>query len=138
MAERLYVSPATVKWYTSRSTANWASTNPARSAVKRSRGRGLWDYWKLTGPLPGDRVTVCPCRPRRFIGRTREIDAIAALLANPDVRLVTLLGPGGMGKTRLALEVGWRLVEPEAFGTPSDRAPRWRVFRAAPTRQHAG
>jgi predicted ATPase/DNA-binding CsgD family transcriptional regulator len=41
----------------------------------------------------------------RFIGREDEIELIVQLLARDDVRLVTLTGTGGIGKTRLAIEV---------------------------------
>jgi hypothetical protein len=43
------------------------------------------------------------------IGREREIDAISALLRRPSVRLLTLSGPAGIGKTRLSLEVANRV-----------------------------
>lgn len=39
-----------------------------------------------------------------FIGREQELDAIAALLVNPACRLLTLVGQGGIGKTRLGLQ----------------------------------
>src|SRR3954453_4699775 len=43
-----------------------------------------------------------------FIGREAEIAAVRARLADDDVRLLTLLGPGGSGKTRLAIEIARR------------------------------
>ncbi|MEO8180306.1 MAG: protein kinase [Deltaproteobacteria bacterium] len=49
-----------------------------------------------------------PSHGTPFIGRERELAELSRLLADPAVRLVTLLGPGGMGKTRLAIEVGRR------------------------------
>ena len=50
-----------------------------------------------------------PAWPRVYsalVGRERELTELAALLDRPDVQLVTLLGPGGIGKTRLALALG--------------------------------
>jgi DNA-binding SARP family transcriptional activator/predicted ATPase len=39
-----------------------------------------------------------------FVGREAELEKLARLLADPQVRLIMLLGPGGIGKTRLALQ----------------------------------
>jgi predicted ATPase/DNA-binding SARP family transcriptional activator len=44
-----------------------------------------------------------------LLGREAELETAAALLAEPGVRLLTLTGPGGIGKTRLALELARRL-----------------------------
>ena len=46
-----------------------------------------------------------PASVTSFVGRTRELEQIGALVMRPGVRLVTLTGAGGTGKTRLALEV---------------------------------
>ncbi len=50
-----------------------------------------------------------PPQMTSFVGRTQEISDIVALIAEPHCRLVTLVGPGGIGKTRLALEIARRL-----------------------------
>jgi predicted ATPase/predicted Ser/Thr protein kinase len=47
-----------------------------------------------------------PAQPTPFVGREGELAELARLLGDPDVRLLTILGAGGMGKTRLALEAG--------------------------------
>jgi predicted ATPase/class 3 adenylate cyclase len=54
--------------------------------------------------------TNLPDDPTPFIGREREIDQIAGMLQDPHIRLVTLTGVGGSGKTRLALQVGATLL----------------------------
>ncbi len=51
------------------------------------------------------RAPVLPLLANRTIGRGREIDAVHGLVVSSDARLITLTGPGGVGKTRLALAV---------------------------------
>src|SRR6266508_2743340 len=46
-----------------------------------------------------------------FVGRASELEAIERLLEDPGCRLLTLVGPGGAGKTRLALEAAARRVD---------------------------
>ena len=57
-----------------------------------------------------------PVSLTRFLAREPEIAAVVGYLRTPDVRLLTLTGPGGTGKTRLALEVGSRLATDFADG----------------------
>jgi predicted ATPase len=52
------------------------------------------------------RRSALPWPPNRTIGRAREVGAVAERLRAEHVRLLTLTGPGGVGKTRLALEAG--------------------------------
>ena len=51
-----------------------------------------------------------------LVGRDDELDLLAAQLASPDVRLVTLTGPGGSGKTRLGVALAHRLSTAESGG----------------------
>ena len=62
---------------------------------------------------PVQASSVFPAPPvslTRFFGRTVEVERVSDLLRRRDVRLVTLTGPGGVGKTRLALETARRLA----------------------------
>ena len=49
-----------------------------------------------------------PPQPNPFVGRDRELAQLGDLIADPDVRLIAIVGPGGIGKTRLALAVAER------------------------------
>jgi predicted ATPase len=56
-------------------------------------------------------VNTLPARRTPIVGRASELASLTTLLAGDDVRLVTLTGPGGVGKTRLAIEAAHVLAE---------------------------
>lgn len=119
IAHRLHLSPTTVKWYSQQIYGKLGIIQHGqkrRRAVARARTLGLLEPDRTPAGRP--RYSL-PVQTTPFVGRSRELDDIAALLADPATRLVTLFGPGGIGKTRLAVEAAWRLVEPHAFDTQS-------------------
>jgi predicted ATPase len=70
------------------------------SAPERLFQLGMEDF----PPLKTLHETNLPVPATPFLGREVEIDQLTALLRRPELRLVTLTGPGGSGKTRLALQ----------------------------------
>ena len=75
-----------------------------RALYERIRDDGL-EPATLRAPAP---VNNLPAQLTPFIGRERELAIIHERLDKPDVRLLTLVGAGGMGKTRLALETAYQ------------------------------
>ena len=62
-------------------------------------------------PLRSLRRTNLPVPATPFVGRRRELKEVVDLLRRDDVRLLTLTGPGGTGKTRLALQAAAEIAE---------------------------
>jgi len=86
------------------------------------RARQLPRLARQTSPEQGTSTSTlqpvihAPMPTTSFVGRVAELAEIAELLARPGCRLVTLLGPGGSGKTRLALEAAQRISDRFADG----------------------
>jgi predicted ATPase/DNA-binding SARP family transcriptional activator len=72
--------------------------------------------WRLEPGAASGASPELPAAFTRFFGREEEIARVAETLCSPGTRLVTLTGPGGSGKTRLALVIAGRLRE--IFGGP--------------------
>jgi predicted ATPase/transcriptional regulator with XRE-family HTH domain len=63
-----------------------------------------------TGDIPGTPQHNLPNPATPLVGRAREVEVVSNLLRQTDARLVTLTGPGGTGKTRLAIQIGKSLL----------------------------
>ncbi|MFW6070456.1 MAG: protein kinase domain-containing protein [bacterium] len=74
-----------------------AGPSPAL-AIAAAPGAPAWTPSALPPPLPA--------RTTPFFGRRQELQELAALIDDPAVHLLTIVGPGGIGKTQLALEAG--------------------------------
>lgn len=102
IAERLTVTQSTVKWYV-RQIYNKLGVESREEAIAQSRRSGL-----LAATARPDHNL--PPQPTPFIGREPELAALDNYLADPAIRLITIFGVGGMGKTRLALAAANALV----------------------------
>ena len=75
----------------------------------------------VAGPEPspagGRGPSPLPVSVTSLVGREQAVEEVAGLVGRPEVRLVTLTGPGGVGKTRLAVAVGERLRDRFEAGT---------------------
>jgi predicted ATPase len=66
-------------------------------------------------PEPAPRRVALPAQRTRLIGRERELEEIQRLIVEKEVRLLTLTGPGGTGKTRLGLRAA-EMLSPHFVG----------------------
>lgn len=107
IAQSLNISLETVKWYNQRIFAKLGVKN-RRDAAKRAEALGL------LGPSdkePARFAHKLPAQSTPFVGRQRELEDLSTLLVDHESRLITILAPGGMGKTRLALKLAERQAE---------------------------
>lgn len=112
LAAQVGCTPGTLKRIeqgTLRPSRQLAGLLLAALAVPPADQPGLLDWARgvpvaPAGPVPAPRGNL-PAALNAFVGRDAEITALATLLGQPAVRLVTLTGPGGVGKTRLAQQV---------------------------------
>src|SRR5437868_6395108 len=102
ISEQLFIAFETVKWYLKQIYSKLHVTSRIE-AISVARAAGLLDG---TGDLnePSAPQHNLPLQLAPFIGRENELAQLAERLADPDCRLLTVLGPGGIGKTRLAIE----------------------------------
>jgi serine/threonine protein kinase/DNA-binding SARP family transcriptional activator len=86
--------------------------------AKKSPGTASKLFSTNNNPSNADpRLFDLPIQPTTLIGREAELAQLRDLLTSPDSRLVTLVGPGGIGKTRLAIEAAARTAGEFPNGT---------------------
>jgi predicted ATPase/DNA-binding NarL/FixJ family response regulator len=102
IAERLVITLGTVKGHVKHIFSKLV-VGSRTQAVKVARAKGL-----LGGSLQASESSIhkhnLPFQATPFVGRAEELAEIARLLNDPSCRLLTLVGPGGIGKTRLAIQ----------------------------------
>ena len=110
ISQKLHVSAETVKWYAKQIFPKLGVSNRTQAALKADE-IGLLNFGKTPSGRENKKrqFTNLPAQLTSYIGRKKDIREIKTLLK--DKRLVTLTGPGGIGKTRLALQVAGELHE---------------------------
>ncbi|MAU11736.1 MAG: hypothetical protein CL607_18065 [Anaerolineaceae bacterium] len=106
IATALVIEVSTVKSHNNQIYSKLQVKN-RQQAVLRAQALGLLAIDVAT---PSHHAHNLPADIMPFIGRRQEIDDILQLFSDDTIRFITILGPGGMGKTRLAIEIGHRLL----------------------------
>jgi len=122
IAEELYLARDTVRWYIKQIYGKLGVEDRAQAVATAARllGQLESDTSGSDSPLPPPRQDMprnnLPVQLSPFVGRERELAELADLLSDETIRLITLLAPGGMGKTRLALEAAKQQIDNFADG----------------------
>jgi len=109
ISQKLLLSPETIKWYNKQIFSKLGARSRTQ-AVRIAVEFGLLDSQRTAALEEESRQSSnLPSQLNSFVGRVREIAEIKHLLKSS--RLVVLTGPGGCGKSRLALQVASELIE---------------------------
>jgi predicted ATPase/DNA-binding CsgD family transcriptional regulator len=112
IAAKLYLSLNTVKWHNRQIYAKLGVSSRTQ-AVAQAKKLDLLGAGKSPQKPAFQILNNLPAPVSSFVGREKEIEEVKTLLQSH--RLVTLTGPGGVGKTRLALEVARSLMHEDRF-----------------------
>ena len=107
IADDLVIEYETVRWYTKQIYSK-LGVHSRVQAIKRAEA--LLEALPVTSAAPIVHNNL-PYYATSFFGREKEVDELTELLENPDVRLITVTGTGGIGKTRLCVEVARRVTD---------------------------
>jgi predicted ATPase/DNA-binding CsgD family transcriptional regulator len=104
IGDKLFLAVATIRWYLRSIYPKLDVKNRTQAAIRARQ---------MASAAPKHNLR---CYGSPFVGRDTEIEDIHAMLRAKHIRLITIVGAGGMGKTRLSVEVGYQEVEQFADG----------------------
>jgi ATP/maltotriose-dependent transcriptional regulator MalT len=126
IADRLYLSHETIKWYNKQLYGKLGVSNRTQAAAMAQDHALDESQEPAFSRQAAQAKHDLPAPLTSFVGRQRELDELSSLLKQS--RLLTLTGPAGTGKTRLALEVAAQVAQ--------DFVKRWVYTASRNTRWH--
>ena len=103
IADNLFITKETVRWY-NKQIYSKLGTSRRTEAIALAREFGL--IRDTPDEISQHIQHKLPITSGPFIGRDAELAELSDLLQNPDVRLLSIIATGGMGKSRISLELG--------------------------------
>jgi len=108
IGEQLFIATQTVRWY-NKQIYSKLGTSRRTEAIALARSLGLIDGDESAETGAAARYQL-PATHGPFIGRDAEMAELTGLIAQPEVRLLSIVAAGGMGKSRLSLELAAQLA----------------------------